>query len=76
MLLVKLSVGNEFLLNSYGDGGSPTDPDGVQGRQDLLEAIQWVNSSIQDMGLDKHIPIGTADAVRGAVRPCAGSLLT
>lgn len=56
----------QFLLNSYGDDGEPTDSNGVAARKELLSAIKDINSTLVDMDLGKHIPVGTADAVRRA----------
>ncbi|MBW0538823.1 hypothetical protein O181_078538 [Austropuccinia psidii MF-1] len=69
-----ITVGNEYLLLSYGDGGSPTDPKGVAARTTLLNYIQKTNQTLQGMKLDKVIPLGTADAGSAITTPlCAGA---
>ncbi|KAI9619229.1 hypothetical protein H4Q26_011910 [Puccinia striiformis f. sp. tritici PST-130] len=69
-----ITVGNEYLLLSYGDGGSATDPKGVAARTMLLNYIQKTNQTIQAMKLDRHIPLGTADAGSAVTKElCAGA---
>ncbi|KAA1095164.1 hypothetical protein PGT21_036257 [Puccinia graminis f. sp. tritici] len=69
-----ITVGNEFLLLSYGDGGSATDPKGVAARTTLLNYIQKTNQTLKAMKLDKPIPLGTADAGSAVTKElCAGA---
>lgn len=69
-----ITVGNEYLLLSYGDAGNATDPKGVAARTKLLNYIQKTNATIQAMKLDKVIPLGTADAGSAVTRElCAGA---
>ncbi|KAI8460849.1 glycoside hydrolase superfamily [Phakopsora pachyrhizi] len=69
-----ITVGNEYLLLSYGDGGSATDAKGVAARTKLLDYIQKTNQTIQAMKLDRHIPLGTADAGSAVTKElCAGA---
>ncbi|KAH9444274.1 hypothetical protein MJO28_002759 [Puccinia striiformis f. sp. tritici] len=69
-----ITVGNEYLLLSYGDGGSATDPKGVAARTTLLNYIQKTNHTLQAMKLDRHIPLGTADAGSAVTKElCAGA---
>ncbi|KNZ63274.1 hypothetical protein VP01_1165g4 [Puccinia sorghi] len=69
-----ITVGNEFLLLSYGDGGLPTDPKGVAARTTLLNYIKKTNQTLQAMKLDKAIPLGTADAGSAVTKElCAGA---
>ncbi|EFP76608.2 uncharacterized protein PGTG_02069 [Puccinia graminis f. sp. tritici CRL 75-36-700-3] len=69
-----ITVGNEFLLLSYGDGGSATDPKGVAARTTLLNYIQKTNQTLKAMKLDKAIPLGTADAGSAVTKElCAGA---
>lgn len=68
-----ITVGNEFLLQSYGDGGVPTDAKGVAARTELLAYIQKTNTTLQALNLDKVIPLGTADAGSAVTEQlCAG----
>lgn len=39
-----LTIGNEYLLQSYGDNGTATDAKGVAARTKLLDFIQQTNS--------------------------------
>lgn len=69
-----ITVGNEYLLLSYGDAGSATDPKGVAARTKLLNYIQKTNATLQAMKLDKVIPLGTADAGSAVTTElCAGA---
>jgi len=68
-----ITVGNEYLLLSYGDSGTPTDPKGVAARTTLLNYVQKFNQTIQSLKLDKSIPIGTSDAGSAITKElCAG----
>jgi len=69
-----ITVGNEFLLLSYGDGGLATDPKGVAARTTLLNYIKKTNDTLHAMKLDKAIPLGTADAGSAVTKElCAGA---
>lgn len=69
-----ITVGNEFLLLSYGDGGLPTDPKGVAARTTLLNYIQKTNQTLQALKLNRSIPLGTADAGSAVTKElCAGT---
>ncbi|KAG0145928.1 hypothetical protein CROQUDRAFT_658038 [Cronartium quercuum f. sp. fusiforme G11] len=69
-----ITVGNEFLLLSYGDSGSATDPKGVAARTTLLNYIKKTNETLQALKLDKAIPLGTADAGSAVTKElCAGA---
>ncbi|KAG0152166.1 hypothetical protein CROQUDRAFT_667483 [Cronartium quercuum f. sp. fusiforme G11] len=69
-----ITVGNEYLLLSYGDSGSPTDAKGVAARTTLLNYIQKTNKTIQALKLNKAIPLGTADAGSAVTKElCAGT---
>ncbi|KAL7418119.1 glycoside hydrolase superfamily [Mrakia frigida] len=68
-----ITVGNEFLLQSYGDGVA-TDAAGIAARTELLAYIQTTNATLQALNLDKVIPLGTADAGSAVTTPlCAGA---
>ncbi|EGG07014.1 family 17 glycoside hydrolase [Melampsora larici-populina 98AG31] len=69
-----ITVGNEYLLLSYGDSGSATDPKGVAARTTLLNYIKKTNQTLQAMKLPKSIPLGTADAGSAVTKElCAGA---
>lgn len=69
-----ITVGNEYLLLSYGDNGVATDAKGVAARTKLLNYIQKTNQTLQAMKLDKAIPLGTADAGSAVTKElCAGA---
>ncbi|CAH7668014.1 glycoside hydrolase superfamily [Phakopsora pachyrhizi] len=68
-----ITVGNEFLLLSFGEGGTAADPKGIAARATLLNYVQKTNSTIQAMKLDKPIPLGTSDAGSAVTKElCAG----
>ncbi|KAI0067263.1 glycoside hydrolase [Artomyces pyxidatus] len=59
-----VTVGNEWMLN-YLNANGATDPNsavGNQGAQLLIADIQDTVSALNALNLDKHIPVGTADA--------------
>jgi len=49
-------IGNEYLLNSYGDSGTPTDANGVAARAHLASTIASLNTSLASHKFNKHIP--------------------
>ncbi|KAI0044169.1 glycoside hydrolase family 17 protein [Auriscalpium vulgare] len=59
-----VTVGNEFMLNYLNANGAqdPNSAVGNTGAQLLIADIQDTVSAIQALNLNKHIPVGTADA--------------
>jgi exo-beta-1,3-glucanase (GH17 family) len=68
-----ITVGNEYLLDSYGTNGNANNTAGVAARTMLLNYIQEANKTIQGLSLSKSLPIGTADAGSALTLPlCEG----
>ncbi|CDZ96384.1 glycoside hydrolase family 17 protein [Phaffia rhodozyma] len=56
-----ITVGNEFLLLSYGDG-TATDATGVAARTTLLSYVTKAKAALSALDLNVTIPVGTSDA--------------
>lgn len=60
-MMNKITVGNEYILNTAGSD-STTSSAYTSALATIADKITEVNSTIQALGLSKKLPIGTSDA--------------